>query len=349
MAEKEKEKEKPQATETKPLQSSSPLVFISHDSRDAELAEAFSKLLKSISVGMLKSFRSSDKKGTEGIEYGDDWYKRLMLHLDSASDVVCLFTERSLARPWILYEAGVAKGKLNKPVLGIALGVPLGKVGVGPFYQFQNCDDDEDSLIGLVTQLSKRIPGAEPDEDVVKTQVQTFKATADKILSKLAEPGTEAEKETPSADATAKQLEELKVMFREMPIFLENLLSDNAGDSRSRKRRRFHPMMFKEIMHMGETRRGDPIMILIFASLVREDAPWLYEIAMEAFRALTSGTQKSAEQIRLSIKMLKDFPMQSRMFEELMMGSKESHMLMMEGPHILERMVTMCLKNKKNR
>ena len=345
----ENEKDKPQATEQKSLKSSPPLIFISHDSRDAVLAEAFSKLLKSISAGMLKSFRSSDKKGTEGIEYGDDWYKRLMSNLESASDVVCLFTKWSLERPWILYEAGVAKGKLDKPVLGIALDVPLSKVGVGPFYQFQNCDDDEESLIGLVTQLSKRIPGAEPDEDVVKTQVQAFKATADTILSKLAKPGTETEEETSSTDATAKQLEELKVMFREMPILLEDLLSDNAGDGRSRKRRRFHPRMLEEIMHMGDMCRGDPIMIPIFASFVRDDAPWLYEIAMEAFRALTSGTQKSAEQIRLSIKMLRDFPMPSRMFEELMMGSEESHMLMREGAHILERMVMMCLKHKKNR
>ena len=46
----------------------SPLIFISHDNRDAELAEAFGKLLKSVSAGMIKTFRSSDKKGTEGID-----------------------------------------------------------------------------------------------------------------------------------------------------------------------------------------------------------------------------------------------------------------------------------------
>ena len=40
--------------------SSAPLVFISHDTRDADLAEAFSKLLKSVSAGMIKTFRSSD-------------------------------------------------------------------------------------------------------------------------------------------------------------------------------------------------------------------------------------------------------------------------------------------------
>ena len=63
-----------------------PLVFISHDGRDADFADAFSKLLKSVSAGMLKSFRSSDKKGTEGIEFGDEWFKRLMEKLKVASD-----------------------------------------------------------------------------------------------------------------------------------------------------------------------------------------------------------------------------------------------------------------------
>lgn len=46
---------------------SNPLVFISHDTRDAELAEAFSNLLKSVSAGVLKSFRTSDRRGNQGI------------------------------------------------------------------------------------------------------------------------------------------------------------------------------------------------------------------------------------------------------------------------------------------
>lgn len=53
-----------------PTASTTPLIFISHDARDAELAEAFSKLLKSVSAGMIKTFRSSDKKGTDGIDFG---------------------------------------------------------------------------------------------------------------------------------------------------------------------------------------------------------------------------------------------------------------------------------------
>ena len=344
-------KDKPQPAEPKPVQSSSPLVFISHDSRDADLAAAFSKLLGSVSANMLKSFRSSDKKGTEGIEFGDDWYKRVMLKLGDASDVVCLLTERSLERPWILYEAGVAKGASDTKVFGVALGVPLSKGSTGPFYQFQNCDDSDDALTKLVMQLASRIQNLKPDDDVVKSQVQTFKATADKILSGLAEPGAEAEEETPSG-GTAKLLEELKVMFRDLPSRVEGQLAENTGDRRRRKMRRFHPGMFEELMHMSECEEDGTIGILIFASLVRDDAPWLYEVAMEAFRVLTSGTQKAVDQIIRSVRMLGHFPMRgpSPMFEELgLMDSREMHMLMMEGPHILERMVMRCLEARKNR
>jgi hypothetical protein len=60
----------PAAIEPKRTPTENPLVFISHDSRDADLAEAFSNLLTDASAGILKSFRSSDKKGTTGIEFG---------------------------------------------------------------------------------------------------------------------------------------------------------------------------------------------------------------------------------------------------------------------------------------
>ncbi len=346
----EQDKEKTVQPEAKPRQPSSPLIFISHDSRDAELAGAFSKLLRSVSAGMLKSFRSSDKKGTEGIEFGDEWYKRLMNKLDSASDVVCLLTERSMERPWILYEAGVAKGKLGTPVFGVALGITLSKVSTGPFYQFQNCDDSDDSLTKLVMQLAKRIPSLEPDNDVVNSQVQAFKSKAETIITTLNEKtGTESESETPSASATAKLLEELKVMFRELPLRVEDRLSVFDSKSRRRKPRRIHPAMFENIMHMAHPESG-PINILIFASLIRDDAPWLYEIAIESYRILTSGTQKAKDQLIKSLRLLRDYPIPISLFEELgMMDSKEMHMLMMDGPRIIEKMVMHCIELERMR
>jgi hypothetical protein len=242
----------------------SPLVFISHDARDAELAETFGKLLKSVSAGMIKTFRSSDKKGTEGIDFGDEWYRRLMEKLQSTSDVVCLFTERSLERPWILFEAGVAKGKLNTPVVGVALGVPLSRVSEGPFYQFQNMDDSEADLTKLVHQLARRILGLELDNDVVKVQVEAFKTTEATILKGLTVGGGKKEtKEEPGdSPAIAKLVEEMK----SLPSRVAERLAEVGDPTRRRRMRRLHPMMLEELMHMSGD-PGDPVGILMPASV----------------------------------------------------------------------------------
>jgi hypothetical protein len=56
-------------------------------------------------------------------------------------------------------EAGVAKGKLDAPLLDVAIGIPLNKANNGSFAQFQNSSDD--ILIGgsyketLLNRLSK--------------------------------------------------------------------------------------------------------------------------------------------------------------------------------------------------
>ncbi len=190
------------------------VVFISHDSRDAKLAEAFGLLLTTASSGMLRTFCSSDKSAGTGIEYGDEWYSRLMSSLENASDVVCLFTKRSLDRPWILYEAGVAKGKLRSRVLGVALGVALKEISVGPFYQFQNCDDSDDALTALVFQLCKRVEFLSPNEGFVKEQVRKFKSQVASATSTPHGTGAKASDEA----QLVKLFEEIKILLRELPI-----------------------------------------------------------------------------------------------------------------------------------
>ncbi len=340
------EPEKPKTSSETDLLSSTtsgPLVFISHDARDAELAEAFSKLLKSVSAGMIKTFRSSDKKGTEGIDFGDEWYKRLMAKLQSTSDVVCLFTERSLDRPWILFEAGVAKGKLNTPVVGVALGVPLSRVSAGPFYQFQNMDDSEGDLTKLVHQLARRVPNLELDSDVVKVQVGAFKTTEAAILKKLATgSGKKETREEADESPVAKLVEEMKAL----PSRVAERLAEAGDPIRRRRMRRFHPMMFEELMHMSGD-PGDPVGILMAASFVRDDAPWLYELAMEVYRAVKSGDTEAIEREMARLRRFSEFTMHGPFMEEFGFGGKESHIFFMEFPRMLEHMLRRTLEEKK--
>ena len=228
---------------------SKPLVFISHDSRDADLAEEFGNLLSDVSGGTLKSFRSSDRKGTAGIEFGAEWYQAIMTKLGDATDVVALLTQNSINRPWILYEAGVAKGKLETIVFGLAIGVPLEKVSTGPFGQFQNCSDEEDQLTKLVMQLIGRNPDASPREEAVRRQVKVFRDNVGKLLkerSKINSEGKSAETET----SVAKLFEEVKVMVNQLPDKIEGSLQQVQRYRSSRLMRRFNPMMIKDLMHM---------------------------------------------------------------------------------------------------
>lgn len=334
----DEEKAKTTTTDTPKRDSTErPLIFISHDARDAELAEAFSKLLTSVSAGVLKSFRSSDRKGAQGIEYGVEWFPELMKQLEKASDVVCLLTPRSVDRPWILYEAGVAKAKLQTSVFGVALGIPFNKASTGPFAQFQNCDDDDESLTKLVTQLVNRIPGSAPDRDAILMQVKTFKTKADKVLARLGDSDETADQDLPLDNSTvAKLFEEVKVMFRDLPSRLESELGDEGRTRRRPRFRRFHPMMIEEMMHMAGGKRPDPSLgMLVIASFFRDDIPWLYELGLEAYRAVKSGGPRKAREAIRTFQRAAEFTAHGPLMEEFG-SSKEMHIMLMEMPSMIE-------------
>lgn len=315
-----------------------PLIFVSHDNRDSNLAEAFGNLLTDASGGIVKSFRSSDRKGTAGIEFGSEWYQSIMTKLDEATDVVALLTARSLDRPWILYEAGVAQGKLGTRVIGVALGIPLTKVTKGPFAQFENCGDDEDSLTKLILQLIRRHPEAEPREEAVRLQVTAFLERLDTLLEEEGPSASEGEGDVDEGDI-GKLFEEVKVIVRDLPSKVEA-----ASRRRLRPGRLFHPMMFEELlfhprMMGGSVQGGQALGWLVFISMLREDLPWLYEPGMNFYRALRSRKSDRIERAKKDLHEVVKF-CQHPIFHEMAVFDKESHMMMRHLPELIEEYVS---------
>jgi len=106
-----------------------------------------------------------------------------------------------------------------------------------------------------------------------------------------------------------------------------------------RRFRRFHPMMLEDMSHMISDEGDDPLALLMIASFAREDFPWLYELVSELYREIRIGDakaiQRAGQRLRRATKMLRRGP-----FLDLMMdGSKESHFMAMELPHMLERFI----------
>jgi len=295
-----------------------PLVFISHDTRDADLAEAFSALLKCVSAGVLKSFRTSDRKGNQGIEYGVEWYPEIIKNIQASSDVVCLLTKRSVDRPWILFEAGMAKGKLDTPILGVALGIELKEISTGPFAQFQNCGDDEDSLTKLVFQLVNRIPNSEPDTETIKFQIGRFKTSVAEILAKShvtsKSSSTKVEQNTNNIEnSSARLFEEIKIMFQDLPSRIER--SENSQNS-AKRRRLSRRMMVEEMIH---STRDPRMRVRVCLSFYRDKMPWVYDEGTHLLNKLDLASDMNSVQKQINN------------FDELLMSTKI-------GPH-LERML----------
>lgn len=316
-----------------------PLVFISHDTRDAELAEAFSNLLKSVSAGVLKSFRTSDRRGNQGIEYGIEWYPEIIKNIQGASDVVCLLTERSVNRPWLLFEAGMAKGKLDTPILGVALGIELKDASTGPFAQFQNCADDEDSLTKLVFQLVNRIPNSEPDRDTIRFQVGKFKKGIEALLTALATPSTQPLATTSSQtvsdieNSSAKLFEEIKIMFQDLPSRIERTEAARGG----KRKRRFHPAMIEELLYGSK----DPLLgIRVGLSLLRDRLPWVYDEGNAILSRLASSKTPAARKRCAS--EFEEFLMISTRnpyVEKYLVDNEEDYLLVNEVPRMILRAI----------
>lgn len=325
----------PELTDVPLNKTANPLVFVSHDTRDADLAEAFSNLLKSVSAGVLKSFRTSDKRGNQGIEYGIEWYPEIIRNIQSASDVVCLLTERSVDRPWILFEAGMAKGKLDTPILGVAIGIELRKVSTGPFAQFQNCGDDEESLTKLVFQLVNRIPGSEPDRDTIKFQVGKFKKAASEILAANATASSKGSEGKPDIETTAienssaKLFEEIKIMFQDLP----SRIDARTHVPERKLRRRLSPGLIEEVI----IRTKSPALgVRIGLSLMGETFPWMFHAGSDLLNRILGA--KSKETRLALIEEMQELLMvdgRNPYLEKLFVNSEDDFRLMREVPQAI--------------
>jgi hypoxanthine phosphoribosyltransferase len=63
----------------------------------------------------------------------------------------------------------------------------------GPFAQFQNCGDDEESIAQLLLQLLRRLPYSEPDRDAIRVQVAVFRQSVSKLVGDSAGKALQAE------------------------------------------------------------------------------------------------------------------------------------------------------------
>ena len=143
---------------------------------------------------------------------------------------------------------------------------------------------------------------------------------------------------------TAKLFEEVKAMVRELPERVDERFRSTPKRSPLRRMRRFHPMMFEELLfHPGlrEIKGGAPTAWLILISMLRDDFPWLYESGMELYRALRSGSAREIQRSRRQLLDILKVTSRGPFFHELMApDDKESFFFLRHLDEFVERVVS---------
>jgi hypothetical protein len=196
-----------------------PSVFLSHDSRDAQLANAFGEMMRACSCGFAKAWQASDREGSSGIPFGDNWFPWIMAKLRECTDLVALLTPNSFERPWILFEAGVAAG-LGKPVLGLLVKVRRSALDKTPFRAWQNSECTEVDLVKLVKEIFIRGGANEPPASVIQEHVAPFLKQVNEAVFKGAAVGKEApDAQLDLADLFERRVAEIKTLVGARPEF----------------------------------------------------------------------------------------------------------------------------------
>lgn len=266
------------------------------------------------------------------IEAGQRWADHVTKELGASNYGIICITRENVLSPWVLFEAGaLAKSLQETRVIPLLLDHEFKDIS-GPLAQFQAKKVERAGLLSIVESLNRACSAPAPDDRVD----QLFNALWPDLEAKIAA--------VPKAAAPAKHarpqvevLEELVTGIRSLDARFREVAEDGPRVGR-RRRMRFHPMMIHELSHMLQDRPGDPLPILLIASMFREEVPWLYELGLEAYRAAQSGPPEVAlatrRRFQRAAELLVKGPFPA---EAIGLEPREMHFLTRELFHLLER------------
>jgi hypothetical protein len=222
------------------------------------------------------------------IEAGERWAQSVAKELAASNFGIICVTPENIASPWVLFEAGALTKTLETSrVIPLLLGLELRDIS-GPLAQFQAKKLSQQGLSEVIQSIQKASEHPIPEARAK----QLFDALWPEFEKKLEAIPDHA----PSGKHMRAQhevLEELVASIRSLDSRIREGEESGWIRRRGRKGRAIHPMMFKEFHHMFGERPDDPIMILILASMFRDDVPWLYEMGADAYRAIRSRSPEA--------------------------------------------------------
>jgi len=264
------------------------------------------------------------------IAAGERWADAIATELDACNFGIVCVTPENLNSPWILFEAGsLSKSLENSRVIPLLLDLELSGIA-GPLAQFQAKKIDKAGVEEAVQSINKS--AAEPVPEARAKQL--FDALWSDLENKVLAIPAPSEAAKP-ARTQHQILEDLVTSVRSLEAKVRDTPEYSPRPSKARRLDRMHPMMLRDMAMMSGAEPGDPMVLLMFAGLLRDDLPWLYELAVDAHQAYRSGDMRAyelaVERFVRASRMLVETPF----LEELGINSRAIHYMLREIPDIL--------------
>jgi len=257
---------------------------------------------------------------------GERWNHALARELEASNlGIICL-TRENVSSPWVLFEAGsLAKSLEGSKVIPLLLDLELSEMG-GPLSQFQAKKANKASMVEVVQSINNCAENPIPD-----TRLRNlFEALWVKLEKQIA---AVPELELPDSQIRSQSeiLEELVVTVRSWDSRISSMeVSIREGASASRSWRKIDQSLMGKFSDIVADNRRDPIFLLIAASMVREEVPWLYELGMEAYRAAKSGDIQETRSAILRFRRVTERLLRMSFVENLGFDAKAFHLMVAE-------------------
>lgn len=253
---------------------------------------------------------------------GDRWGVEVAKNLEECNFGIICITNENLNAPWILFESGaLAKSMQDGRVIPLLLDLEFKAIS-GPLAQFQAKKVELDGMKELLIGLNKAATNAIQEDRLDTLFTSLWASFQEKIQqipsSKLSNKPSRSEGEI---------LEELVSSIRNVEMRFRDVIEDDSMLKRRRKLKYNHPMMLIEMSRRYFDGPSDPIQILLVSSFFKEELPWLYEIGLETYRTIKSGTEIEAARARRKLYEIIEMLMSSSILEELGADRRTMHLL----------------------
>jgi hypothetical protein len=278
------------------------------------------------------------------INAGDRWSVEIGQELANSNFGVICITRENVAAPWILFEAGaLAKSMQEGRMIPLLLDLDFQEIS-GPLAQFQAKKCERDGIKDLIFSLN-RVSSEPVDENRLARLFEMAWSDLEIKISDLPKEEKTGKQNRPQGDI----LEELVSSVRGVEMRVRDLTDEGPVDRKMRNKR-INSMFMHEAMHLVSQGPRDPVQLLLFAGSFRDDLPWFYELALDAYRGIMSGNRKIGQialnRFRNALELLQKSPivaelgldrvshmmMRSELIEVLRYSEFEDFMLDIDNP-----------------